>query len=189
MVQLRAIIELEAIADTDPPAWRVPERQLVVHQMLDGDRAIEGGEWSWERPRINWRGGAPPTRPRVMVELQSGEVKQEQRLKWPNLVGLAALIGALGGVGVQCRQARGLDDQIATLQQDKADLTAAADRREAEHEARIDALAQRIQARDLCGFRAVGLEDRVDDCLLALQRSIEKAAEGALIYDELDRLP
>jgi hypothetical protein len=122
----------------------------------------------------------------VVVELVSGEAKPRARAwKWPNLVGLAALIGALGGVGVQWRQARNMDAEIEALERDKSELEAAA----GQHAARIEALERSIADKGLCGFRSGELEDRLDDCLLTLQRSVEKAAEGALIYEELDRLP
>jgi hypothetical protein len=187
MIQLQAIVELEPIADAEPAAWRIPDGRLVARTLLDGERALPGEDWSWERPRINWRGsGDPPGAPRVVVELVSGEAKPRARSwKWPNLVGLAALIGALGGVGVQWRQARNMDAELAALEKQKAELVADAE----QHAARIAALSQRIEDKGLCGFRPGELEDRLDDCLLTLQRSVEKAAEGALIYEELDRLP
>jgi hypothetical protein len=187
MIQLQAIVELEAVGDGEPRAWRVPDARLAIRELLDGDREVPSDEWTWERPRINWKGsGDPPAQPRVVVELVSGEAKPKERSwKWPNLVGLAALIGALGGVGVQWRQARNMDAEIAALEQAKAELEADAE----QHDARLEVLAQRIEDKGLCGFRAVELEDQLDDCLLTLQRSVEKAAEGALIYEELDRLP
>jgi len=188
MIQLQAIVELEVVAEAEPRAWRIPESRLVVCQLLDGDRELPSTEWSWERPRVNWRGsGDPPMQPRVVVELVSDEAKPKEPrgFKWPNLVGLAALIGALGGVGVQCRQAKNMDGEIAALEDEKAALAASVE----QHDARIEALSQLIQDKRLCGFRPGELEAQLEDCLLTLQRSVEKAAEGALIYEELDRLP
>jgi hypothetical protein len=188
MIQLQAIVELEVVADAEPRAWRIPEGRLVARELLDGERELPSAEWSWERPRVTWRGsGDPPMQPRMVVELASGEAKpnKPRAWQWPNLVGLAALIGALGGVGVQWRQARNMDGEIATLEVEKAELAAAAE----QHAARLEALSQRIQDEGLCGTRPGALEARLDDCLLTLQRSVEKAAEGELIYGELDRLP
>jgi len=187
MIQLQAIVEHETVAEAKPRAWRMPEGRLEVRALLDGDRELPSTEWSWERPRINWKGADdPPMQPRVVVELVSGEAKpRAHSWKWPNLVGLAALIGALGGVGVQCRQAKNMDGKIEALEQEKAALVAGAE----QHEARIEALSRQIQDKGLCGFRPGDVEDQLDDCLLALKRSVEKAAEGALIYEELDRLP
>jgi hypothetical protein len=171
MIQLRVAVELEPIDGTEGRAWRFPERQLVIHQLTAGDAPIERPDWTWERPRVNWTGsGDPPKNPRAFVELTGGVASRERRIKLPSLVGLAALIGALGGVAVQCRQIANekqeierLEGDVAELQQDKGEL-----------EARAQRLTNAIAQRDLCGGPSHDtLEGKVDDCLGALAHRIQ----------------
>jgi hypothetical protein len=170
MLQLRVAVELEPIDGTDARAWRVPERALVIHQLTDGDTPIEGHEWTWERPRINWRGsGDPPKRPRAFVELAGGATSNERRFKLPSLVGLAALIGALGGVVVQFLQSKDdqreierLEQQVATLEEQKGALEADGKR-----------LADKILASTMCGGPGLSLEGQIDDCLQMLAYRIQ----------------